>query len=89
MAEIIKKCYSKYFQKIIEGKKKFEIRLADEEYNEGDILILKEIDENRNFTGREIKKKINYLAKTKNCNYWPKENIDKYGFVILGMEDLN
>ena len=57
MTEIIKKIYSDTFQAIIDGKKKFELRLADQEYREGDILILKEIDKMRNFTGREISKK--------------------------------
>jgi D-ribose pyranose/furanose isomerase RbsD len=87
MAEIIKKVYTKFFEKILSGEKKFEMRLADEEYNIEDILILKEINENREFTGREIKKKITYLAKTKDCDYWPQEEIDKYGFVVLGFKD--
>jgi len=86
MMEIIKKIYHESFEKILSGEKKFEIRLADEEYNIGDTLVLKEIDNDRNFTGREIKKKINYLAKTKNCNYWPQENINKYGFIIIQLE---
>ena len=42
--EIIKKIYSESFENISSGKKKFELRLADEKYNIGDILVLKEID---------------------------------------------
>ena len=83
---IIKKVYSESFEKILSGEKKFEIRLADEEYNVGDILILKEIDSDRKFTGREIKKKISYIAKTKDCNYWPQEDMNKYGFIIIQLE---
>jgi len=38
----IKKIWPKYFQKILEGDKTFELRLADFECNPGDILVLKE-----------------------------------------------
>ncbi len=39
--KIEKKVWSKYFQKIIDGNKTFELRLADWECNPGDLLILK------------------------------------------------
>lgn len=35
MVEIKKKKWPKYFQEILEGKKKFEVRLADFEINQG------------------------------------------------------
>ena len=84
--EIIKKIYSESFENISSGKKKFELRLADEKYNIGDILVLKEIDSDRKFTGREIKKKISYIARTKDCNYWPQDDMNKYGFIIIQLE---
>jgi len=74
------------FQAIIDGKKKFELRLADQNYQEGDILVLKEIDKNRNFTGREISKKITFVIKTKDLSYFKEEEIDKYGYAILSLE---
>ena len=74
------------FQAIIDGKKNFELRLADQNYQEGDILVLKEIDKTRNFTGREIKKKITFVIKTKDLSYFKQEDIDKYGYVILSLE---
>ena len=74
------------FQAIIDGKKKFELRLADQNYKEGDTLVLKEIDKTRNFTGREIKKKITFIIKTKDLSYFKQEDIDKYGYVILSLE---
>ncbi len=40
MAIIHKKVWQEYFDKIISGKKKLELRLADFEVNEGDILVL-------------------------------------------------
>ena len=84
--EIVKKCYSDLFESILIGKKKFDMRIAEEDYREGDILILKEIDKNRNFTGREISKKIGFVLKTKDCDFYKKEDIDKFGFVVLGFE---
>jgi hypothetical protein len=86
MVEIIKKIQQKYFQAILNGDKTFELRLADQEYNIGDILVLKEINENREFTGREIKKQITWIANTKNETFWPKEDIAKFGLIILGFK---
>ena len=38
MVTIHKKVWREYFEKIISGKKKLELRLADFEVNEGDLL---------------------------------------------------
>ncbi len=35
----IKKVWPEYFQKILDSKKTYELRLADWECNEGDILV--------------------------------------------------
>ena len=52
MTEIHKKTWPKYFQEILEGKKKFEVRLADFEVKEGDTLILEEYDPDiKKYTG--------------------------------------
>jgi len=48
-----------YFQKIFEGKKTYELRLADWECNEGDVLVLREwYPETGEFTGRSLKKEV-------------------------------
>jgi hypothetical protein len=86
MKEIVKKVNREHFEKILTGEKKFELRLADEEYILGEILVLKEVDEEKKFTGREIKKKITSILKTRDCNFWPSEKIDKYGFIIMSLE---
>jgi ASC-1-like (ASCH) protein len=85
MTTIEKKCDKKYFDLILEGRKNFEVRLADFEVKEGDILVLNETI-NRKPTGRSIKKKVKLVAKTKEMPYWPKEDIDKYGFQIIGFD---
>ena len=75
-----------YFERILSGKKNFEVRLADEKYEEGDTLLLREIDSNRKYTGCEIKKEITYVTNTNSCNNWPKEDIKKFGLAIIGFK---
>lgn len=87
MSTIHKKVLSEYFKKIIAGKKKFELRLADFEINEGDTLVLEEWNKNKKeFTGRKIEVVATYVLKTKSLNFWPQEEIDKYGFQIIQFE---
>jgi hypothetical protein len=81
-----KKILQIYFEKILNNEKTFEIRLGNEDYSPGDTIILKEITLEREYTGREIKKEITYVTNTKNCNYWPEENIEKYGLSIIGFK---
>jgi len=42
MKTIKKKIWTEYFELIESGKKRFELRLADFDIKEGDILILQE-----------------------------------------------
>lgn len=82
-----KKCWPEYFEKILSGDKTFDVRLADWKCNIGDILVLKEWDpETKKFTGRSIEKKITYIAKTKDFKFFKKEEIDKYGFQVIGFK---
>lgn len=82
-----KKVWPEYFQKILDGEKNFEIRLADWECKEGDILVLQEWNPNtKEYTGRVIEKEVTYVAKTKDISFWPKEEIDEHGFLIIGFK---
>jgi ASC-1-like (ASCH) protein len=82
--EIRKKVQKQYFQKILEGKKNFELRLADFECNPGDILVLDEWDEEiQSYTGRTLNKTVSYVLKTKDINFWKQEDVEKYGFQII------
>lgn len=83
----LKKILPEYFQKIVDGKKTYEIRLADWECNEGDILVLQEWDPTtQNYTGRTIEKEVICVGKTKNLNFWSPEEVEKYGYQILGFK---
>lgn len=82
-----KKVWPEYFQKILEGKKTFELRLADWECNEGDTLVLREWDpKTKDYTGRTLEKKATYVLKTKDIALWPKEDVKKYGYQIISLK---
>lgn len=84
MAIIEKKIWSKYFELVKSGKKKFELRLADFKVKEGDILILKEWDpRKKEYTGRKIKKKIKYVLKFKLNDFGQKKEIERKGLYVI------
>lgn len=84
---IEKKVWPEYFEKILSGNKKYELRLADFECNPGDVLVLKEWSpKTKQYTGRVIEKKVTYVLKTKELKFWSKEDIDKHGFQIISFK---
>ncbi len=86
--KIEKKVWPEYFQKILDGEKTFELRLADFECSPKDVLVLREWDpETKNYTGREIEKEVTYVIKTKNAEkFWPPEIIEKHGLQVIGFK---
>ena len=89
MVVIEKKVWPKYFDLIKEGKKTFEIRLADFEVKEGDILLLREWDPKRKeYTGRELRLRVTYVTNTKDQRHWSKEEVEKYGLWVIGFEKM-
>lgn len=82
--KIEKKTWPASFQAILNGEKKFDVRLGDVDFKPGDIIVLKEWDpEKGEFTGRTIEKEVGYVAKTKLMPYWSQEEIDLYGFSVV------
>ncbi len=88
MAIIQKKISPEYFNAILYGKKKSELRLNDFEINEGDTLILEEHDpETRRLTGRKIEKKVTYVDRFNIDElFWPLEDIKEKGIQIISLE---
>lgn len=88
MAIITKKIQPKYFDAILSGKKKCELRLNDFDIAEGDILVLEEWDgEPRKFTGRKLEKQVTHVGKFKLNNlYWSEEEIESKGLQIISFE---
>lgn len=82
-----KKIWPKYFERIEDGTKKFELRLADWECAPGDTLRLREWDpETKDYTGRELERKVTYVLKIKEVALWPAEDVDKYGYQIISFD---
>ena len=87
MKRIEKKTWPEYFKRILDGDKTYDVRLADFKCEEGDILVLKEWDPgSKDYTGREIEKKITYVFNTKDIDFWSKEEIDKHGLVFMAIK---
>ena len=85
--KIEKKCWPDLYQKILDGEKNFDLRLADFDCKPGDILVLREYDPKTNdYTGRIMEKKVTFVLKTKDVNFWPKEEIEKYGFMVISLK---
>jgi ASC-1-like (ASCH) protein len=84
MATIEKKIWPKYFELVKSGQKRFELRLADFKIKNGDILVLREWNpKKKKYTGRKIKKKVNYVLKFKLNDFGQKKEIEKRGLYVI------
>lgn len=85
--KIPKKTWPELFEKILSGEKNFDLRLADFDCQPGDILVFQEYDpKTKQYTGREVEKEITFVMKTKNLNFWPKEQVDELGFIVMSLK---
>lgn len=74
------KTWTEYYYEVFVGRKTFEVRKNDRKFKVGDVLILKEWDnEKQCYTGSKINKKIIYILKGGQFG------IAK-GFVVMGLE---
>lgn len=88
MSEIHKKVLTEYFEQIVSGNKTFELRLADWKCQQGDDLVLHEIDtETKQPTGRSIRKRAGYVLKTKDLMLFPESDVEQYGYQIISLLD--
>lgn len=88
MSDIHKKVLSEYFEEVLSGQKTFELRLADWQCNEGDTLILDEIDATtKQPTGRSVKKRVGYVLKTKDLALFPTKDVERYGYQVISLLD--
>lgn len=85
--EIKKKTWPELFQKMLEEKKTVDLRLADFDINEGDVLVLEEYDpEKKEYTGRVLKKKVKNLNKVKLTDFHNIEEIRAFGHWVIELE---
>ena len=73
------KILPEYFDAIVSGKKTFEVRFNDRDYQVDDILLLQEWVDGK-YTGRSLEAKVTYLLD--NPHYC------KEGYVIMAINRL-
>lgn len=84
---IEKKTWPEMFEAVRSGRKKFDLRLADWKCKDGDILVLREWDPKiKKYTGKILEKKITFVLKTKDIKFFSEEEIEKYGFQVIGFK---
>ena len=84
MKIIKKKTWPEYFELVLAGKKRFDLRVADFDIEEGDTLVLEEWNpKTKEYTGRKIQKKVDYVLKLQLDDFGQKEEIEKNGLVII------
>ncbi|MBU0612368.1 DUF3850 domain-containing protein [Patescibacteria group bacterium] len=87
MAVITKKIHPEYFELVKSGKKKFELRLADFEIKEGDLLVLEEWDPvKKEYTGRKMEKYADYVLKFDLDLFGQKEEVIEKGLYVIQFE---
>lgn len=88
MKEIHKKCYPELFDEVLSGRKAFDLRIADFDCQPGDILVLDEVSEaDKQPTGRSIRKKVGYVLKTKQLDFFAPEDVEAYGYQVMSLLD--
>jgi hypothetical protein len=74
------KTWPEYFNDVRSGRKTFELRLNDRDFQYGDTLVLKEFDPSTNrYTGDSIKRWISHISHPSDCLPIPS------GYVILSL----
>jgi len=87
MAIIKKKIWPEYFDLVSSGKKRFELRLADFDINEGDTLLLEEWDpKTKEYTGRSTEKKVSFLLKFKLDDFGQEQEIKEKGLLVIQLD---
>ena len=90
MTVIKKKAWPELFKKVLDGEKDFDLRLADFDVKEGDTLILEEYyPKSKKYSGRKIEKKVSFVMKTKDLSFWSKDEMEKYGFIVMSLKHEN
>jgi len=85
--EIHKKTWVPHFEKILSGEKNSDIRLADFDVEEGDIIIFEEWYPNVGYTGRSVSRVVDKLFEVNLTEFWTKEEIDKFGVYLIELSD--
>jgi len=89
MAEIRKKCWPEFFEKFVSGERTFELRLADFDLKNGDVLVFEEYNpETKEYTGRKARfkcKRVEHSAQNP-LQFYQVDDVKKCGFWIIQLE---
>lgn len=77
------------FEDVRSGKKKFEIRLGNEEIEEGDVVTIIQRDEEGEPTDNKMMRKAGKVTITKDLPFWSEGDVSKFGFKIIQWEDAD
>jgi hypothetical protein len=87
MRTIHKKIWTRDFDLVAQGKKKFEVRLDNFAIDEGDTSVLEEWDERAaKYTGRKFETMVTLVRRTKDMPFWTEEEKQKHWFQIIQIE---
>jgi len=85
--EIHKKTWPDCFKKLLEGTKNADVRLADFELHQGDIIVFEEyLPETKEYTGRKVVKQVKALTKIYPAKYNSLEDIKEYGQWLIELK---
>jgi hypothetical protein len=85
--EIRKKTWPGLFQRMLDGKKNADLRLADFDVREGDVILFEEYDpETGLHTGRVLRKRVKNLNRVRLTDFHSAEEISEHGHWIIELE---
>jgi hypothetical protein len=85
MKVVRKKSYPELFEQVLSGEKTFDMRIADITIEPGDILEQVEVTHDGAPTGRTVRHTVGAVLRTKEIDFWPPEEIDRYGYQIISL----
>jgi hypothetical protein len=77
------KTWPKFYQDIVDGKKKFELRKFDRPFQLGATVILREYDNVKGYTGRRACVEITYILHGDYENFGIKNGYGIFGFKLI------
>lgn len=84
MAVIRKKTWPKWFTAMKAKKKNVELRLADFQIKNKDVLILEEWDpKKKEYTGKLLRKKVKRVTKLNLLDFYTARDLKKYGCYLI------
>lgn len=84
MAVIRKKIWPRWFTIMKEKKKNVELRIADFNMKQGDILILEEWNpRKKEYTGKMLRKRVKRLIKFNPLDFYAAKDIKKHGCYLI------